>query len=218
VPLLDDAVLGRVLPVRVRAEPRVSGLRHRVMLAVTPVILLLTALSFVRELAYTLPAGRGLGLVPGWGERLLEAVAPLRSFNGYGLFRVMTTERPEIVIEGSRDGKEWKEYQFRWKPGAIGRRPGFVAPYHPRLDWQMWFAALDPVGASGWLRRLMQQLLAGAPEVLSLLDGNPFPDSPPRYIRLAYYHYRFSSPAERASTGAWWVRALAGYLTEPDSR
>lgn len=218
VPLLDDAVLGRVLPVRVRAEPRVSGLRHRVMLAVTPVILLLTALSFVRELAYTLPAGRGLGLVPGWGERLLEAVAPLRSFNGYGLFRVMTTERPEIVIEGSRDGKEWKEYQFRWKPGAIGRRPGFVAPYHPRLDWQMWFAALDPVGASGWLRRLMQQLLAGAPEVLSLLNGNPFPDSPPRYIRLAYYHYRFSSPAERASTGAWWVRELAGYLTEPDSR
>jgi hypothetical protein len=146
---------------------------------------------------------------------LLAAVAPLRSINGYGLFRVMTTERTEIVIEGSSDGVAWREYEFRWKPGSPARRPGFVQPHQPRLDWQMWFAALNPAGAEDWLGPLMRHLLLGTPQVLALLAGNPFPQSPPHYVRLVSYRYRFTTAAERRQTGAWWERELAGYLTRP---
>ena len=85
-------------------------------------------------------------------------VEPLRSVNGYGLFRVMTTERPELVLEGSRDGTRWEPYGFKYKPGDPDRRPGFVAPLHPRLDWQLWFAALSPGQSLGWLQRLGSEL------------------------------------------------------------
>jgi len=173
-----------------------------------PVVALLSALAFVREIVATLPGGRASPDNP-----LLRAVAPLRSINGYGLFRVMTTERPEIVIEGSRDGVSWKEYEFRWKPGALTRRPRFSQPHMPRLDWQMWFAALNPQGARSWLAPLTRHLLAGTPEVLALLGENPFPAHAPRYLRLAYYRYRFSTPAERARSGDWWEREFSGYLT-----
>jgi hypothetical protein len=122
----------------------------------------------------------------------------------------MTTSRPEIVIEGSRDGEHWSEYEFRYKPGNVTRRPRFVAPYHPRLDWQMWFAALDPEGNIGWLESLANRLRAGTPEVLALLERNPFPAAPPRFIRLMEYDYRFSTAAEWQRSHAWWVRELVG--------
>src|SRR5947209_3259313 len=173
---------------------------------------LLSALTFAREIGASLPGSRGPGDNP-----ILHAAAPLRSVNGYGLFRVMTTERPEIVIEGSVDSVHWREYEFRWKPGGVTRRPGFVAPHQPRLDWQMWFAALDPEGGGPWLAGLVRGLLEGRPAVLSLLGANPFPDGAPRYVRLAYYRYRFATRAARAQTGAWWSRELTGYLTRPVS-
>src|SRR5437867_10798218 len=114
-------------------------------------------------------------------------VSPLRSFNGYGLFRVMTTERPEIVIEGSTDDQHWSEYEFRYKPGDVRRRPDFVAPYHPRLDWQMWFAALDPAGNRELLTSLGRGLKAGTPQILALMGRNPFPGLPPKSIRAVVY-------------------------------
>jgi hypothetical protein len=208
VSLLDDRVVERVLPLRpvVRAPaPRwaVYGIR-----GATPLFALLSLLAFAREIGQTIPGARGALDNP-----LLRAVAPLRSVNGYGLFRVMTTERPEIVIEGSADSVHWREYGFRWKPGDLARRPAFVAPHMPRLDWQMWFAALDPAGAREWLVPLLEHLLQGTPEVVALLGHNPFPDRAPRYVRLAYYHYRFATPAERSRTGAWWQRQFLGYLT-----
>ena len=127
----------------------------------------------------------------------------------------MTTERFEIVIEGGADSMHWREYRFRWKPGDPARRPPFMAPHMPRLDWQMWFAALDPEAARDWLVPLLRHLLAGTPEVLTLLGENPFPGEPPRFVRLAYYRYRFSTPTERAGGGAWWQRERVGYLTAP---
>jgi hypothetical protein len=90
-----------------------------------------------------------------------------------------------------------------------------MAPHMPRLDWQLWFAALNPESARDWLVSLLGHLLEGTPQVLALLGDNPFPNGPPRYVRLAYYRYRFSTPAERAASGAWWDRALVGYLTPP---
>src|SRR5947208_2586638 len=193
--------------VAVYPEPRWKQYAIR---GLAPLLGLLSALAFAREILQTLPGTRGGGANP-----LLDAVAPLRSVNGYGLFRVMTTERFEIVIEGGADTVHWREYQFRWKPGDPARRPPFVAPHMPRLDWQMWFAALNPEGARDWLVPLLRHLLQGTPEVLDLLGENPFPSGPPRYVRLVYYKYRFSTPTERARGGAWWQRERVGYLTEP---
>jgi hypothetical protein len=215
IPVLDDDLLRRVLPLRLDESEGGSAARLWSLAVMAPVFFVLSALSFGREIAYTLPRGTGLGLVPAWSDRVMEWVAPFRSFNGYGLFRVMTTQRPEIVIEGRRDGSDWTEYEFRYKPGPVDQRPRFVAPFHPRLDWQMWFAALDPTGNAEWLRSLARHLLRGTPEVLALLRRNPFPDAPPRMIRLVVYNYRFSTPEERRRTHAWWERELVGYLSVP---
>ena len=106
---------------------------------------------------------------------LYNAVAPFRIVNGYGLFRVMTKERPEIMIEGSANGIEWKPYEFKWKPGALDRMPAFVEPHQPRLDWQMWFAALGDVRQNPWFIGLALRLLENSPDVTALLGKNPFP-------------------------------------------
>jgi uncharacterized membrane protein YphA (DoxX/SURF4 family) len=216
VPLLDDRLLRPVVRLRLTAPQPEAPFRRTVVGVAAAVILCLSALSFVRELVYTLP-GAGPGAMPLWSEQLLGAFAPFRSVNGYGLFRVMTTERPEIIVEGSADGTVWKPYEFRWKPGDPERRPRFVAPYQPRLDWQMWFAALDPIGNRALLEGLVQRLLDGSPDVLGLLGSNPFPDRPPKFLRLMYFRYFFSSPETKAATGAWWSREPRGSLTKPVS-
>ena len=118
---------------------------------------------------------------------------PFRIVNGYGLFRVMTKERPEIILEGSDDAIEWKAYEFKWKPGALDRMPGFVEPHQPRLDWQMWFAALSDVRQNPWFFALAFRLLENSPEVVHLLGKNPFPDkaaalSPGRDLSLPFHH------------------------------
>ena len=139
-----------------------------------------------------------------------ERLEPFRTVNSYGLFRVMTRTRPEIVIEGSNDGENWRAYEFRWKPGDVQRAPRFVAPYMPRLDWQMWFAALGDYQENVWFMRLAERLLRGTPAVLALLADNPFPGAPPKYLRAQLYEYHFTSLAERRRTGAWWGRELQG--------
>ena len=129
----------------------------------------------------------------------------------------MTTERPEIVVEGSADGSTWLEYAFKWKPGDPARAPRFALTHMPRLDWRMWFAALDPRGNSHWLLPLAEGLLEDDPAALGLLGGTPFPDGPPRYVRLTMYRYRFTT-REEAADGAWWVRERLGPMTEPLTR
>ena len=130
--------------------------------------------------------------------------------NGYGLFRVMTKSRPEIIIEGSADGNEWLPYEFRWKPGALERAPRWVAPHQPRLDWQMWFAALGNYRQNPWFVSLLERLLRNTPAVTRLLERNPFPETPPRYIRARLYEYRFTTWAEHRATGNWWKREESG--------
>jgi hypothetical protein len=118
--------------------------------------------------------------------------------------------RPEIVVEGSEDGRTWRPYEFRWKPGDVSVAPKFVAPHQPRLDWQMWFAALESCGENRWLIAFLGRLLQGEPAVLRLLAANPFPKGPPRYVRTLVYSYRFTDWKTRRSTGAWWTRQLQG--------
>ncbi|MCP5518405.1 MAG: lipase maturation factor family protein [Verrucomicrobiales bacterium] len=137
---------------------------------------------------------------------LVRAAGPLRSFNAYGMFTRMTPVRQEIIIEGSLDGERWTPYEFRWKPGDPGRAPGFVAPFQPRLDWQMWFEAASPLGTSRWFDRLLTRLLEGDRTTLRLLEADPFPLWPPRYIRAVLYEYHFTSEAERRKDGHWWRR------------
>ncbi len=150
---------------------------------------------------------------PNFLERAALQMYQLGLVNRYGLFRVMTTERPEIILEGSADGQTWKSYDFVWKPGDPMRQPSFTTPHMPRLDWQMWFAALsiyENHQMPQWLPMFAAQLKAGNPDVLALLDHNPFPKGPPKLLRLELYLYKFTTPDEQKKTGAWWTRTLVG--------
>jgi len=139
-----------------------------------------------------------------------QLVAPLHLVNSYGLFAIMTTTRHEIVLEGSDEGVRWRAYAFKYKPGEPTRPPAFVAPHQPRLDWQMWFAALSSYKQHPWFVRFCRQLLRGSRDVTALLAHNPFPLHPPRYLRAVVYEYRFTDAATRRVDGAWWHRTQRG--------
>ena len=181
-----------------------AGRLHRVaMIAVAVVTVPVSLLAFTSSLGFELP---------GWPlivpiARLIE---PLRSVNSYGLFAVMTTTRPEIVLEGSDDGQTWQAYEFRYKTGDVYRRPPWVAPAQPRLDWQMWFAALSRFEDEPWFQSFCLRLLEGSPQVLASLDRDPFHGRPPRYLRGTLYRYRFSDGAARRAEGVWWTRERLG--------
>jgi hypothetical protein len=139
----------------------------------------------------------------------------LHLVNTYGAFGSVTRVRNEIVVEGTDEAEVststvWKEYGFKGKPGDTRRRPPQVAPYHLRLDWLMWFAALSPAYAHSWFVPFVVKLLENDTETLKLLRRNPFPDAPPRYVRALFYRYRFTTRRERKETGEWWVRDLVG--------
>src|ERR1051326_6379294 len=148
---------------------------------------------------------------------IFEMAQPFRTVNSYGLFAVMTTSRPEIIVEGRNDGQTWLAYEFKDKAGDVLRRPRFVAPHQPRLDWQMWFAALGDLRRNPWFVQFLFRLLQGSPEVLSLLQTNPFPTAPPKYVRAMLYEYHFTDIATRRATGAWWKRELKGEYCPPIS-
>src|SRR5438105_12458058 len=148
-----------------------------------------------------------------WPRRLAspyEHLEPFRLVNTYGLLRATTMARREIVIEGSADGIDWLPYEFKWKPGNLKRAPGWCAPHQPRLDWQMWFAALGTAKQNPWFIRLAICLLEGKRDVTQLFAHDPFPNQPPRYVRAILYRYRFTTANERGQTGAWWRREGRG--------
>ncbi|HLI41404.1 MAG TPA: lipase maturation factor family protein, partial [Streptosporangiaceae bacterium] len=145
---------------------------------------------------------------------------PLHLVNAYGAFGSITRRRYELVIEGTREQQltaatRWREYEFKGKPGDPRRRPPQVAPYHLRLDWLMWFAALSPGYAEAWLAPLLYRLLRADRDVLRLLRANPFPDGPPAFVRVSRYRYRFTSWRQLRRSGAWWDRTPAGVYLEP---
>ncbi|MCI0745821.1 MAG: lipase maturation factor family protein [Verrucomicrobia subdivision 3 bacterium] len=213
--LLDDAAVRALIPKQwqtaakgtsqTTASSSVLIVRtRRIAITVVAVLVLLVSgmLTYARF--------RGSFDPPKLLARLYNVAAPLRSINNYGLFAIMTTNRPEIIIEGSNDGQTWHAYEFKYKPSALDRRPGFVAPHQPRLDWQMWFAALGTYRDNPWFMRFCEKLLRGSPQILQLLDKNPFPQAPPKYLRATLYNYHFTTPAERRKTGHWWKRERIG--------
>ena len=202
--LIDDASWPKRL--RVPASGRESGISPAMQrLAAAPLAAVVVILSLVYLCSFS------LRLKVSWPHpvvALSHAVTPYNIVNTYGLFQVMTTRRPEIVLEGSRDGKTWHPYEFRYKPGDPERRPPVVAPHQPRLDWQMWFASLGHYRQHPWFVKLCRRLLEGSPPVTGLLARNPFPESPPRYLRAQLYDYRFTIPDEKRRTGDWWKRTF----------
>jgi lipase maturation factor len=156
------------------------------------------------------------------GQLMNFSFNPLHLVNTYGAFGSITRARDEIVIEGTDDpaitaATIWREYEFKGKPGDPARRPSQIAPYHLRLDWLMWFAAMSSPSDHRWFAPLLIKLLEGDRATLGLLRANPFPARPPRYVRALYYEYRFTTPEERRRTGRWWNRELRGEYFGPVS-
>jgi hypothetical protein len=168
-----------------------------VTIGLAVVIGILSGLTCLQLFSIPLPPG---------GEAIMRAADPLRIVNSYGLFAVMTTTREEIVVEGSQDGVNWQAYEFPFKPGNVYRPPPIVAPYQPRLDWQMWFAALGSYQNNRWFVNMILRLLQGEPSVLGLFSYNPFPKAPPKYVRAITYSYTFTHFGDRA----WWAREETG--------
>ncbi len=208
--LFDDRALRRFIPRRLRERaqnPVLMGRWARAALGVVAAVIAFFGLMRIVEMT--------IGALP---EPLLffsRAAAPFQIVNSYGLFAVMTTTRPEIIVEGSNDGDTWLAYEFRYKPGDPQRAPRWVAPYQPRLDWQMWFAALGNFRSNLWFVAFGERLLENSRPVLGLLAKNPFPEHPPRYIRAMLYQYSFTDWNTRRRTGAWWKREPLGVYLPP---
>jgi len=134
-----------------------------------------------------------------------NSFAPWHLTSGYGLFAVMTTRRPELILERSSDGIQWQPIQFSYKAGPPNRLPPQIAPFQPRLDWQMWFAALSAERGQlpGWFTPFLEKLQKGEPDVWNLLPSLRH-SSENDYLRLRLDQYHFTTPSERSSTGNWW--------------
>ncbi|MGZ3709734.1 MAG: lipase maturation factor family protein, partial [Bdellovibrionota bacterium] len=186
--LLDDRFWREKFPAVARLKPPEAWLSH--FWVPLPLIALVAGVSLFHV------------------SSLSDAIGPYRWVNSYGVFAVMTTERDEILVEGSDDQQNWRPYEFRWKPGDPLKRPGFTGTHMPRLDWQMWFAALGSIRQNPWFLNFMQRLLEGSKPVLGLLAENPFPEHPPKFLRARLFRYRFSDLSR--PQGAWWTREELG--------
>ena len=224
--LVDDAVWLRLLPQPLRERAMIASAARdarelpgeparwrQVATAAAAALVVLVSVAEMRFWRRELPSPV---------EAVLQLLQPFRSINTYGLFAVMTTTRPEIQIDGSDDGESWLAYEFKWKPGKLERPSEFMAPHMPRLDWQMWFAALGSCARNPWFVRFEKRLLEGTPEVVKLLDHNPFSANPPRYIRSTRYQYRFAEWGEQRRRDLFWEREKVGLycptLTLQDGR
>jgi hypothetical protein len=193
----DDAALGRVLPL---AHPTLEpSLPHAALVVAFTVLVVGLSYRPARNLLSS-------------NQLMNSSFDPLHLVNTYGAFGTVTKERYEVVIEGTADdpatATDWREYEFKAKPGDVRRRPPQYAPYHLRLDWLMWFAAFSSPRYHSWFTPLLARLLEGDRATLALLARNPFPAAPPRAVRARLWLYRFTTAAERRATGAWWYRTF----------
>ena len=203
--LLEDehfGFLNNSLPLVGKA--RVGGIFYKIVTSMVAALILIVSVGLMADSLGHLPLPKPV-------EKLITVVSPFRCINNYGLFAIMTTERNEIILEGSNDGEKWLPYEFRYKPGDINQAPRWAMPHQPRLDWQMWFAALSPWRENQWLMNLMTRLLQGEPSVERLLAVNPFKDHPPQYIQATFWEYHFTDfKTKGGGNGPWWHREIKG--------
>jgi lipase maturation factor 1 len=217
--LLDDKLLNRFVPARFKLplplQPAVedeapmptSGIvlqLRSIRLAIAAVLLVWVGYATTAELVGMVLRPNPLPNAP------VELLEPFRIANQYGLFAVMTRGRYEIEFQGSNDNQNWTPYPFRYKPQALGERPGLYAPYQPRFDWNLWFASLGDWRQNQIVPLTEEHLLANDASVLYLFRSNPFSASPPRYVRAVLWQYWFTSMEEKHRTGNWWRRSLLG--------
>ena len=207
---MSDAVLHRVLPLSIPDLEPLSPVHQAVLFMVAGAVVVLSvrpALNLVSK-----------------NQLMNYSYNPLHLVNAYGAFGRISRERFEVTIEGTADEVEWKEYEFKAKPGDPKRRPRQVAPYHLRLDWLMWFLPFSAEVNGGrvlvgdhdvWFLRFIEKLLKNDAPTLALIGANPFPEAPPKLVRARYWLYRFSTKEERAATGAYWQRKLLGEYLPP---
>ena len=207
----DDSLLSKILPVWItaRAKHAAEGAQfsrpHEVAAGVLVVVVALLSIAPLTNL-----------LSP--QQAMNTSFDRLHLVNTYGAFGSVGRTRTEIVFEGTDEAAitaqtKWKEYEFTAKPGDPNRRPAIIAPYQPRIDWQLWFAAMSTPDQYPWTLHLVWKLLHNDPQTLSLIASNPFQRQPPRYIRAQYYRYEFAPPGD--PTGAWWKRTLLGSWLPP---
>ncbi|WP_158930829.1 lipase maturation factor family protein [Acidisphaera sp. S103] len=201
--LFDDAALRNTALRRLPSPREIRPPRTLNAVAINALGILIVICSLVQM------DQRFGGDPPAVAQAVNRVIEPLHIANAYGLFAVMTTERDEIIVQGSYDGIDWRDYEFRYKPGDVTRPPSWNIPHQPRLDWQMWFAALDDPQHLPWFSHFLQRLLENEPSVLALLKTNPFPNKQPLYVRAQFYEYRFADSQEHAK-GQFWQRRLLG--------
>ncbi|HXV27377.1 MAG TPA: lipase maturation factor family protein [bacterium] len=198
IPCFDDACLSKILGrlKMPRAKPA-GNLRKGILISLTGMIALLSIPPAVNLFSPN--------------QMMNASFNPLHLVNTYGAFGSVTRTRMEVILEGTDDEKltgntGWREYEFKCKPGNVRRAPCLMSPYHYRLDWQIWFAAMSSFRYHPWILNLSAKLLEGDPQTLSLLAYNPFPEKPPKYIRASLYAYHFTDSKEMKKTGNWWRR------------
>jgi hypothetical protein len=213
----DDAFLGRLVPQRLRARLE-RGPRARRPGPVQG----WSAAAFALLVAWlSVPVVQNLA---GSRQAMNRSYDRLHVVNTYGAFGGVGEHRFELVIEGTLDTDSerarWREYEFRCKPGRVDRRPCWITPYHLRLDWLIWFAALEAAEGRGlqredWLLHLLHKLLIADPAVLALFADDPFAGTPPRFVRVSMWRYSFTRIGE--ADGAWWKRERLGTFVRPVS-
>jgi hypothetical protein len=200
IPLIDGELLRRCFRVPVVEAAPIGRPRYFAMAGLAVIVGILS-IPVVENMASS-------------RQMMNASFDPLQLVNTYGMFGSITQSRDEVIVEGTYDTPDenarWLAYEFKGKPGDPMRAPPQIAPYHLRLDWLMWFAAMGQYQDNPWFVNFMAKLLDGDREVLGLLRWNPFPNRPPKYVRARIFHYRFSTSEERRRTGAWWQREYAG--------
>ncbi|NKB66441.1 MAG: lipase maturation factor family protein [Candidatus Latescibacteria bacterium] len=205
IPLFDDQALAALVPTRWRRKAPVLAPVHP---ARRPVLTALVALLSIQPVLNLLSPHQAMN----------RSFDPLHLVNTYGAFGHIGKERREVIIQGTYDpvvddNTRWLDYEFKHKPGALDRRPPIIAPYQPRLDWQIWFAAMSDYRRQPWLIHLVYKLLTDDPGIQSLLGPHPFTQGPPTFIRAELYQYRFTGPGD--DIPAWWTRRRLGPYLPP---
>ena len=222
--LLDDRVIEWIIPAHIRAlvdeRPEAASVsavnavadwRAHWTRAIAPFRILIAAIClglvfYITAAELLLIFVRDLPL-PEYPIRVME---PFRIANQYGLFAVMTHARYEIEFQGSRDGKTWTAYPFRYKPQDVRKAPGIYAPYQPRFDWNLWFASLGRWQDYRFVVWIEERVLESSPDVLQLFADNPFDGTPPTQVRAVIYQYWFTDMKTKRDTGNWWRREELG--------
>jgi len=205
--LLDDRIIRNLLPEKLKSRVLQNTVAakwgYKLILSVVATGIVATSIIT----AYQVVDRRA------WPAYINDITRVVRYYgvgHNYHIFPTMQIERHELQVEGSNDGKRWLAYDFKYKPGPLDRAPAFIVPHQPRLDWMIWFVPAQHDENMYWMDRFMRRLAEGSPDVLNLLRDNPFPDEPPKRLRVMSYRYHFTTSEERDKTGNWWKRELLG--------